>query len=207
MKDPFTRDSVILDSEGMSIIFTKAPLTRPRWSQRLGYGMGVVGEDTRVHLHANGKYVIRRALDRDHAEKVLELLEMISIPNIYSTHHDGFLWELVRDMAFDRSNMDDDKLLHLFHWGENDDAEGTMKGAVMIFRELTSSLGPKIDARLVSGEEMDPSKLEHNGKELEDILRSDLEKVLAGETMDRGRIIGISAFLILVKLALDDSGP
>lgn len=193
-KDPYTEESVILDSEGMAILFDKGPFEKPRWSKRLGYGMAVVGGDTRVHLHANGKFVIRRALDKDHAVNILKTLSMVSKPNLYSTVHERFLWEVLRDISF---GTVDEGLEEIFRWEEEKEPDRIMKDAVRTFKEIDEVLGGNIDD---PGYQIELDRLAYKELPLVRELESELKKVLEGNKSKPGRILGISSYLILASL-------
>jgi hypothetical protein len=68
LKDPFSDLSVLLDVPVLGTLFMNGPFIEPRWSPALGYGLAVIEDDTRVHLYRSGKFVIRRARDREHVE-------------------------------------------------------------------------------------------------------------------------------------------
>ncbi len=193
-KDPYSDESVILDSEGMAILFDKGPFEKPRWSKRLGYGMAVIGGDTRVHLHANGKFVIRRALDKDHAVNILKTLSMISKPNIYSTVHERFFWEILRDISFDPI---DEGMGDIFGWEEEEETDRIMNDAVRTFKEIDEVLGENIDD---PGCQIELDRLDYKDKPLVRELERELKKVLEGNRSKPGRILGISSYIILASL-------
>jgi hypothetical protein len=193
-RDPYSDESVILDSEGMAILFGLGPFKKPRWSKRLGYGMAIIGEDTRVHLHANGKFVIRRALDKSHAENILKTLSTISKPNIYSTRHERYLWEILRDISFGAENGG---MVDIFGWEE--EVDQVMEEAIRTFQEIDEEIGERID---------DPDdmvlidQIHYKGAPLENELKKELNKVLEGNRYQPGKILGISSYIILASMAI-----
>lgn len=68
LKDPFSDLAVLLDIPALGTLFMNGPFIEPRWSQALGYGLAIIEEDTRVHLYRSGKFVVRRARDKEHVE-------------------------------------------------------------------------------------------------------------------------------------------
>jgi hypothetical protein len=103
LKDPRSELSALLDVHSMGPIFKYSSFKDPKWSEKLGYGMAVVGEDTRVHIHRNGKYIIRRALDREHAEDTYKTIVNMMRPAIFDEQQDRFMWDLVREITLDES--------------------------------------------------------------------------------------------------------
>ncbi|MGA1873736.1 MAG: hypothetical protein ACMUHY_08690, partial [Thermoplasmatota archaeon] len=99
LKYPMSGRSAVLDVHAMGPLFMNSCIRDARWSDRLGYGMGVIGEDTRVHLHGNGKFVIRRAADREHAERSYLTLVTLIKPMLYSIEHRRYLWDAIRESA------------------------------------------------------------------------------------------------------------
>jgi len=193
-KDPYSDESVILDSDGMAILFDKGPFEKPRWSKRLGYGLAVIGGDTRVHLHANGKFVIRRALDKHHAVNILRTLSMISKPNLYSTVHEKFFWEILRDISF---HPIDERMEEIFGWEEEEETDRIMQDAIKTFMEIDEVHGGNMDDPEY---QIEIDRLAFKGKPLAQELESELKKVLEGNRSKPGRILGISSYLILASL-------
>ncbi|MCU0798231.1 MAG: hypothetical protein MUC62_00975 [Candidatus Thermoplasmatota archaeon] len=74
LKDPFSDLAVLLDIPALGTLFINGPFLEPRWSPALGYGLAVIEDDTRIHLYRSGKFVIRRARDRDHVEACYRLV-------------------------------------------------------------------------------------------------------------------------------------
>jgi hypothetical protein len=103
----------------MGFLFSNSSFHEPRWSERLGYGMAVIGEDTRVHLHQNGKYIIRRALDREHAEMSYRLISGLLRPALMDDRSGKPLWYLLREYTIDREGSPE-HLAQLVGWPDMD---------------------------------------------------------------------------------------
>jgi hypothetical protein len=201
-KDPFSDNSVIMDSRGMSILFPLGPYSKGKWSDRLGYGMAVVGEDTRIHLHANGKYVIRRALDRDHAEKVLSLLSTISRPTIFSTKHGKYLWEIIRDISLTDERSDED-LNGLINWELEDGDQVDIKNVVERFRELDERIGKKIDDISQNGGKIMREDISDDLDDIIECVKLHYSRLLSNEKVDMSILLGQTAYVIMVISALE----
>lgn len=147
--------NAVLEVDILGLMFVNGPFKDPRWSARLGYGMGVIGNDTRVHLYSNGKYVVRRALDRDHAHRCLSLLASICQPAVYSPISGKFTWEMVRDLSygFIEPALDNMKLIN---W-QIEDGSDIVEKAIRSFRKMDEIFGTGIGEIIGKGE---PANLE-----------------------------------------------
>lgn len=105
LKHPGSGLSVLTDVHSLGPIFMNSGMKNAKWSDRLGYGIAVAGEDTRVHLHANGKFVIRRALNREHAEELYKTLVHLVKPSLYEPETKRYLWDLVRSSSLDNGKI------------------------------------------------------------------------------------------------------
>lgn len=103
-KDPWSDLSARFDVETMGILFSNSCFHEPKWSERLGYGMAVIGEDTRLHLHRNGKYIIRRAIDREQAERSYRLVTSLLRPVLIDDRSGKPLWYILRGSITDMKN-------------------------------------------------------------------------------------------------------
>ncbi len=121
LKDPWSSLSARFDVETLGFLFSNSSFHEPRWSERLGYGMAVIGEDTRVHLHQNGKYVIRRALDREHAENSYRLITGLLRPVLMDDRSSKPLWYLLRDFTIYGSKQPE-HLSRLIGWPDLEEA-------------------------------------------------------------------------------------
>ncbi|MGA1848528.1 MAG: hypothetical protein ACMUHB_04225 [Thermoplasmatota archaeon] len=130
LKDPWSPLSARFDVETLGILFSNSSFHEPRWSERLGYGMAVIGEDTRVHLHQNGKYVIRRALDREHAESSYRLIIGLLRPVLMDDRSAKPLWYLLRKFVID-GNGQTGNLAPLIGWPDLEDAPASAVEEVM----------------------------------------------------------------------------
>jgi hypothetical protein len=120
LKDPWSDLSARFDVETLGILFANSSFHDPRWSDRLGYGMAVIGEDTRVHLHQNGKYIIRRALDREHAEISYKLITGLLRPVLFDDPSGKPMWYLLREITSDPKGSSE-RLDKLVRWPYDDD--------------------------------------------------------------------------------------
>ncbi|MGA1794043.1 MAG: hypothetical protein ACMUHM_08835, partial [Thermoplasmatota archaeon] len=94
LKYPMSGMSAVLDVHALGPLFLNSGMKDAKWSERLGYGMGVMREDTRVHLHGNGKFIIRRAEDREHAESAYKAIVEMVKPTLFDLDKKRYLWDL-----------------------------------------------------------------------------------------------------------------
>ncbi|MBN1539998.1 MAG: hypothetical protein JW939_07625 [Candidatus Thermoplasmatota archaeon] len=105
LRHPGSELSVLMDVHCLGPIFMNSGMKNAKWSDRLGYGMAVAGEDTRVHLHGNGKFIIRRASNREHAEELYKTLVHLVKPALYEPGTGRYLWDLIRSSSLDNGKI------------------------------------------------------------------------------------------------------
>ncbi|MBN1390424.1 MAG: hypothetical protein JXA22_07270 [Candidatus Thermoplasmatota archaeon] len=105
LNGPLSTLSVLMDVHALGTIFKNSGMKDAKWSDRLGYGMAVIGEDTRIHLHVNGKYVIRRAKDREHAETSYRTLVNLIRPTLYDEDSKRYLWDLLKEYSIRKAGI------------------------------------------------------------------------------------------------------
>lgn len=203
MKDPESEMSVILDPRAIGPLFLSAPFNGPKWSKALGYGMAMIGEDTRVHLHLNGKYIIRRALDRDHALSSHRMLLEIARPALFSSSRNSYLWEDVRDMALDVEGFDREETGILITDPDIDiDRNSFLENARKGFLEAYERFGNVIDVLEPSDDPNELAIIEDEDGKLIDTYREHLTSIMDGDEKANGHLLGWSSFMSLVSNAL-----
>jgi hypothetical protein len=191
----------IIDNDSIGMIFLAGPFIDPRWSAKLGYGMAVIGEDTRIHLHGNGKYVIRRAMDREHAERCLDLLRAICRPVVFSTAEGRFLWEMLRDLSLGYRE-EGDKWKGELKWQYENDGDLIAEG-MDSFREMDRAYGGIVDNLLKDGKSAGIEDVRDSNRFLLKDLNGCLTDVLVDEDPgSQGRCLGTASFAVLVRYAL-----
>ncbi len=119
MKDPWSDLSARFHAETLGTLLSNSSFNGPRWSDKLGYGIAVIGEDTRVHIHQNGKFIIRRALDREHAQRSYGSIRILYHPALMEDGTDRPLWFLIKLFLLgDRIEGENFKKMLL--WPENE---------------------------------------------------------------------------------------
>ena len=202
MRDPHSSFSVILDSFLTGHLFRSGPFNKVKWSERLGYGMCVIGEDTRIHLHINGKYVIRRALDKDHANNIQMVLSQLSRPALYSTKNGSFMWEIIRDISLG-SNVDDMKAIdQLFPWPDDGGPENEMEEAIGSFKEADASFSSNVERILEDSCDIELEKISNGSLSVVDEFVKGLRELLDGNMDHNGRILGLGSYILLVITAV-----
>ena len=203
---PASRFAAILDPEALGVLFPLGPFTRARWSGKLGYGMAVIGEDTRVHLHDNGRYIVRRALDRTHVERCMNVLVSVSYPALYVEGPDLYMWELVRDISFGidgaKRSIPEDTFIWEGPWENPEEVkEAAVKGFLNTYRELEG----KAARRSMEGHEPTREHLYTSAEAPVRRFTEHIEAVLGGERMDPYIVLGISSCIILMDMIVDSS--
>jgi hypothetical protein len=195
LKDPRSELSAVLDVEAMGPIFMNSDLRDPKWSSRLGYGMAVVGEDTRIHIHRNGKYIIRRALDRQHAEATYGKIVNMIRPVLYDTESGRYLWDMIRGVL--DGNMDPGMIAPFIMWPENEEGdhrsrfEKVRKGASEVDKILLEPLRKMImDGRI--------GELGAMNEKINEMTGSFLE----GSVQDNDILLGRISALIWARYAI-----
>lgn len=154
LKDPRSRFSAILDVNSLGPIFINSTLKDPKWSSRLGYGMAVVGEDTRIHIHRNGKYIIRRALDREHAESTYKIIVQMMKPVLFDADSDRFLWDLLKEMIIEKK--DPGTLSPMIAWPlENSELATIIDNIKIGVKEVDDKILSTIRSALITGSPID----------------------------------------------------
>lgn len=197
---PGSNMNAVLDGEVLGKMFSNGPFKNPRWSSKLGYGMAVIDEDTRVHLHSNGKYIIRRAMDKDHALKCQTLLAAITRPAVYSTSMDSFIWEKVRDLSLGVEEVNPESI-SLVNW-QLEDGENIGDTALASFNEMNGKYGRKIDELMEEEKTAEMENIASGGDLLLDELRVAFSRLLESDHPESGRVVGVSSFASLSYMAL-----
>lgn len=198
--------NAVLDVDILGLLFVNGPFKDPRWSAKLGYGMGVLGNDTRVHLYSNGKYVVRRALDREHADRCLSLLASICQPAAYSSRLKKFTWEIVRDLALGHIDPDPD-VRNVFNW-QIEDGSDIIEDSIGSFKKMDNIFGTGIGKIIGKGEPATLEDIDSVDGRLLDHLNEGYSNVLSEGGNDlRGAILGISSFTALAQTALWSFNP
>jgi hypothetical protein len=204
LKDPHSDSSVILDGDLVGYLFRMAPFSEPKWSDRLGYGMAVIGEDTRVHLHANGKYVIRRAMDRQHAQETYLALASISQPALFSSVNKSFLWEIVRDHALSFDSSRYISVEELMSWPDESSGNDILLRATEVFKEADENNSSMFAKSLESGSIQDPKELFEELVGLKEGLSSSLSSIFdRSVNTDRGGILGWGSYILFLRAAME----
>lgn len=205
-KDPYSNLSVILDIHSLGFLFSGSGLKDPKWSKVLGYGMGMIGAETRVHIHKNGKFVIRRAMDQDDAERCSKGIASILWPTVFSTRTDRFNWSIMREAAWhDLKNKDLEGPMITWPFSNVGDPEEIVAGMMEKFRELDGEHLEDLRNRITNG-------LFAEGKELEDILEvasgmrrsnaMDLRKIMVNEEPGTDISKAIGTFHLWIDIGL-----
>lgn len=201
---PASRFAAVLDPEALGVLFPLGPFTKARWSVKLGYGMAVIGEDTRVHLHDNGRYIVRRALDRTHVERCMDVLVSISYPALYVKGSDLYMWELVRDISFGIDgagrSIPEDAFIWEGPWENPEEVkEAAVKGFLDTYLELEGKAARW--SMVKYGSTGKPPYTPAEGPVR--VFSEHLEAVLGGERMDPYIVLGISSCIILMDMIAD----
>lgn len=194
LKDPRSDLSVVLDVDAMGPIFTNSTLKDPKWSSKLGYGMAGVGEDTRIHIHRNGKFIVRRARDREHAESMYQLIVHMMKPALYDELTGRFLWDIIRERTIDNSDLED--ISPLLQWPSSEidveDIFGRIRDGA---RDVELDIISPIREDLIKGVRHDED--EYRAK-LDPMERSYSEDMMDDVDISLGRFCG----LIWARMAL-----
>jgi hypothetical protein len=196
---PGSRMNVLMESDLLGMMFVNGPFASPRWSHKLGYGMAVIGIDTRVHLYSNGKYVIRRALDRDHASRCLSLLASVCRPAVYSQSEAGYIWEILRDLSFGIRELDSDNR-NIMDW--QSDAGIDAETSMVVFRKMDEEYGPTVDSLIQRKDDPSLTGLSSLKDSLWRILTDSLRGILEGQESSEARALGASSYASMVHTAL-----
>ncbi len=202
MMDPHSSLSVILDSYLTGHLFRSGPFQKAKWSDRLGYGMGLIGEDTRIHLHTTGKYVIRRALDRDHANFIQLVLSQLSRPALYSTRNGSFMWEIIRDLSLGKDVGDLKSIDQLFPWPGGEGCENDMEEAIASFNEADELFSSTVERILEDGSDLELENISNGSSQLVDEFGNGSQKLLDGDLYLTGKVLGWGSYILLVLTAI-----
>lgn len=182
LKDPYSELSVLLDRLVMEFLFKNSALKAPKWSEALGYGMAMTGEETRIHVYKNGKFIIRRAADRKDAERSFNRISSILWPAVFSSRSDSFNWSILRKAAWDGDKKALEEPAMLLWPQEEGDHGKVLSKMKMHLRELDNGMGKvlrkDIEKNITGEEEALRNLLErmiHKGKENEKRLRSEIQ--------------------------------
>jgi hypothetical protein len=153
-KDPYNELSALLDVHSLGPIFVNSDLKDPKWSSKLGYGMAVVGEDTRIHLHRNGKYIIRRARDREHAESTYQRIVHLMKPVLFDETSDRFFWDILKEAL--AGDVEPESIGALLRWpSEEGDVRSILRSIRVGVSEIDEKLLSRIRTDLLEGDTID----------------------------------------------------
>jgi hypothetical protein len=198
LKDPRSELSALMDVEALGPIFVNSDLKDPKWSPMLGYGMAVVGEDTRIHIHRNGKYIIRRALDREHAESTYKKIVNLVRPALLDTQKRRFVWDRMREGLIGEPDLEG--IAPFVMWPQE---EGDLRSRLERIRDGAK----EVDAELLSKMREAVSRDDWAGfalfgETIDSLNRSFTEKLLKDVDTSFGRM----AALIWARTALRMAG-
>jgi hypothetical protein len=178
------------------------PLLEPRWSSALGYGMAIIEEDTRVHLYRSGKFVIRRARDREHVEACYGLLCDIVRPSVVLPESGMVLYEAMGINRLVRSEWLRSQLVHVLSWpgtevGSVQPFEGLIEGPDGLRSSLRESISPPLKAlfsKIAGGADADHPILEDvRGKVISSMKRSTSDLKGTGQMLSSSACIHLAA--------------
>lgn len=203
-KDPHSDSSAIMAGDLVGFLFKSSPFVGPKWSDRLGYGIAVIGDDTRIHLHANGKYVIRRAIDRDHAQEAYMALANLAKPAVYSTMERRFVWEIVRDNALSSAFSESSSIEELMSWPDDLSGDEVLERATEVFKEADELYSSRFRELVQSGSITGPvdlmEKLPGPGESFSAALDSIFNRNIR---KDPGGILGWGSYILLLRAAVE----
>jgi hypothetical protein len=196
LKDPRSELSAVIDVEALGPIFLNSNLKDPKWSTRLGYGIAVEGEDTRIHIHRNGKYIIRRALDRQHAESTyVKIVNMIK-PTLYDSNRNRYLWDLVREVLSGRSDLE--RIAPFINWPEgNGDLHKRYEKIREGAKEIENELIAPIRKAIIEGKVVEAGSL---NERIDEMTRSVSERMMDDIDIYLGRISALIWTRFAVKI-------
>ncbi len=177
LKDPFSDLSVLLDVPSLGTLFMNGPFLEPRWSPALGYGLAVIEDDTRVHLYRSGKFVIRRARDREHVEACYRLICELVRPAIVLPDPGLLFYEAIAlQRQFSEAGFEGD-LLKAVNWPEigpvkEGDLRAFMDGPEDVRHRLRGLVLPSVRSLLSRTAEGDMTRSHELDKVKEGIISS-----------------------------------
>ena len=207
--------NAIFESHSMGLLFNSGNYKDIKWSEKLGYGIAMVDDDVKLMVHTKGKMVIRRALDRDHAEVHFLALKALILPSMYCAITGQILWEilvgahLVETGVFPGPSKDSDQcgssILSRIAL-DRSDVEHVMRG-YSEENETTGTWMRDTMIELLSAEEINGDILSDLVKSLRTGIEVRLKEVsmnlLTSGHVERGEFVGRSSFLLSASRSVD----
>jgi hypothetical protein len=149
--------------------------------------MAVVGEDTRIHIHRNGKFIIRRALDREHAESTYNIIVQMMKPVLFDADADRFFWDLLKEMINEKK--DPGTLSPMIGWPlENAEIGSIIDNIKIGVKEVDEKILTPMRSALTGGSSIDVAS--HTEK-IHEMLVSVSQDLLTNVDITLGRYISL----------------
>jgi hypothetical protein len=106
--DPLDQDrNAVFETTSLGALFRASRFREKKWSDPLSYGMALEWEDIRVHLQGKGKVIVRRARDKEEANRLFLEVADLMWPSVYCSIGGHTLADTLKSIVLDECHPPD----------------------------------------------------------------------------------------------------
>ena len=176
LKDPVNGDiSAIMDTWSLGKIVSCMPFSSMKWSGKLGYGMGTLEPNARLHLHSRGKIIVRKAETLEDAEGIFKWITSFSKPALILADKGLIFWQMLLLSYHSQNEIYPDEISRTEGWYTDDPrSEDAYEISSKAYDDLDDQIGSKIRRRCLDianrsiEESVEPQEVSILGREITD---------------------------------------